>query len=184
MGATKSKCTSSIDSVVRVPKDDKDDMSFREMYEREQGRKILRDMVTSSKQEKIDWEGIIAKAQELHQREQKLIKQRENKLFSLFIYSKRKKEMRRRHKADSCGSFGVNLLTVPSHKNKEAAIGHKACSPIKNRNRTCDNSISSPGASIATSTSGTISANRDEWDDCIFTRNWDEGMTPIFENEI
>lgn len=206
MGLIKSKCQTTTPSVGKISEVDMDNMSFREMYEREQGRAKLRNMVTSSKEGKINWEQIITTAQELHVREQKLIKQRKNKL-SLFMYSRRRKEMRRRRKTDSCGSFGVNLLTIPGH-NKEIATAHnttmvtltgsldpesrnhsskslhKNNSRSKNFTRTSDNSISRSGASISTSTSGTMSANRDEWDDCVFTRSWDEGMTPIFENEI
>lgn len=94
--------------------------------EREDGQKRLRELVVSGAiSGKIDWKSIISLAEDLHQREQDLLRSyakpncgsgrklpRKNisRRQAFFEKRQRKKEIVRRRKLESVGSFSVNLL--------------------------------------------------------------------------
>jgi hypothetical protein len=79
---------------------DNDSMVRRMEREREEGQALLRSMVSSAK---VDWKAVIAKAGELHVREQECI-QKNRRFFQ-------RKALQQRRKYDRIGSFSVNMLT-------------------------------------------------------------------------
>mmetsp|Transcript_28154 Transcript_28154/g.41588 ORF Transcript_28154/g.41588 Transcript_28154/m.41588 type:complete len:130 (+) Transcript_28154:116-505(+) len=64
-------------------------------------------MVTAS--DKIDWQAIIAKAEELHTREQELFRLHNSKERRMFAQRQRH-ELAKRRRYDTIGSFSVNML--------------------------------------------------------------------------
>lgn len=236
MGTVKSKCQTSVRAVFQSPYD-MDEYSIREIQEREQGRTILRHMVDKD-ETLIDWEAVIRKAQELHLHEQKRLKSKRRKQRRNFVKFYSSTERRRRRKADSAGSFGINLTTIkrreaddqdinsskhsvvtekirnsghqnifssPSsskskrwkqHQNSNVPLApvtalSQYSSPSKIQYKRISDDImkplNSPGNSFSTVSTGSNTSNQDypgeDSQDDIFTRIWDDGMTPVFEPE-
>jgi hypothetical protein len=86
----------------------KEDLLLREEREREEGQALLRSMVEANHE--VDWAAVIAKAQELHKREQALVQKRRRKE-SLRSRHKNRRDLARRRRKDAVGSFSVNMLT-------------------------------------------------------------------------
>jgi len=75
--------------------------------ERHEGQALLRDMAAC---EKVDWQAIIAKAQELHAREQLFLSLNGGYERRVFVQRQRR-ALQQRRKYDVIGSFSVNMLT-------------------------------------------------------------------------
>jgi hypothetical protein len=87
--------------------------------EREEGQALLREMVlttnnngetTATNNNNIDWAAVIAKANELHAREQEYLRKqspRERKRFA----KRQRRALQKRKQYDAVGSFSVNMLT-------------------------------------------------------------------------
>lgn len=169
----------------------------REERERERGQALLRTMVTSKKD--VDWQAVIAKAQELHAREQALIRLQKNR-DTASSRRKYKRERARRKKTDSLGSFSVNILSYGS--DGRVTCGSKAVDGDRSEGRSTghpgsvtrdDHTLSDASNGTAgLSTSLTGSVTRDDYTlsdasngtsgaELVFSRSWDEGMTPIDE---
>lgn len=88
----------------------KEEVKQRMDHERQEGQALLRSMVTASFDDQVDWQAIITKAEELHSREQELLKQQTGQERHLFV-QRQKKALQKRRKFDSIGSFSINLLT-------------------------------------------------------------------------
>jgi glutamate-1-semialdehyde aminotransferase len=82
--------------------------------EREQGQALLRSMVVSSSDD-VDWAAVIAKANELHRKEQ-LYLSRKNRRQRKMLDKLQKRALIKRRRHDSIGSFSVNMLTFRSTK--------------------------------------------------------------------
>ena len=90
--------------------------------ERKEGQVLLRSMATGSN-DKVDWQAIIKKAEELHKREQEWLRQQDSRERRLFVQRQRR-ALQKRRKYDSIGSFSINMLTYrtePSKKEKSNA---------------------------------------------------------------
>jgi hypothetical protein len=83
-------------------------MKQRMEDERQEGQALLRSMVTTD--DKVDWQAIIQKAEELHSRERELLQQQSGQERRLFV-QRQKRALQKRRKFDSIGSFSINLLT-------------------------------------------------------------------------
>jgi hypothetical protein len=161
--------------------------------ERQEGRDLLEQMVTKGDQ--IDWAAVIAKAHELHAKEQAWL--RKKGLSHQRIFKRQQQRaLRKRKRYDSVGSFSVNLLTYrsvhASSTSSSVAVSSSSSSslvtqpaalqqpPLKdaesNRSRT---------ATIATATGSYDDQN--SYDDSynaeypFKSHNNEEGMEPIDE---
>lgn len=76
--------------------------------EREEGQALLRSMVLSSSE--VDWAAVIAKANELHTKEEAWLRKRNRRQRRVFRRLQ-KRALTKRRKYDSSGSFSVNMLT-------------------------------------------------------------------------
>jgi hypothetical protein len=84
--------------------------------ERKEGQELLRSMASEPK-DRVDWEGIIRKAEELHQKEQVWLREQDPRARRRYLQAQRR-ALQVRRKYDSIGSFSINLLTYtsePSH---------------------------------------------------------------------
>lgn len=90
--------------------------------EREQGQALLRSMVVSSSD--VDWAAVIAKANELHRKEQ-LYLNRKNKRQRKMLDKLQKRALSKRRRHDSIGSFSVNMLTF-----RGTEKGHKSSTSV------------------------------------------------------
>ena len=88
-------------------------------HERKEGQALLKSMATGSK-DTIDWQAIIAKAHELHQREQEWLRQEDSRERRLFVQRQRR-ALQKRRKYDSIGNFSINLLTYRTEKENSKA---------------------------------------------------------------
>mmetsp|Transcript_12483 Transcript_12483/g.20738 ORF Transcript_12483/g.20738 Transcript_12483/m.20738 type:complete len:251 (-) Transcript_12483:86-838(-) len=95
---------------------DKEEVKQRMEEERHEGQALLRSMVTTD--DKVDWQAIIKKAEELHSREQELLQQQTGQERRLFVQRQRK-ALQKRRKFDSIGSFSINLLTYRMEASEE-----------------------------------------------------------------
>lgn len=129
-------------------------------HEREEGQALLREMVLSSST--VDWAAVIAKANELHTKEQEWIRQHNRRERRMFRRVQRRALLKRR-RYDSCGSFSVNMLTFRVVEEEEQAT-HKS----------------------STSDVGTLSHDDQSYGSGLsvydMTRSHDEGMEPIDEH--
>jgi hypothetical protein len=85
-----------------------EEMKQRMEDERQEGQALLRSMVTTD--DKVDWQAIIQKAEQLHSRERALLQQQSGQERRLFV-QRQKRALQKRRKFDSIGSFSINLLT-------------------------------------------------------------------------
>jgi len=124
--------------------------------EREEGQALLRSMVVSS--EEVDWAAVIAKANELHRKEQ-LYLQHKNRRQRRLLERVQKRALQKRRRVDSIGSFSVNMLTFrgPDDKSTLSVSG------------TSHDDHSSYGSGLSA----------DGWN---MTRSFEEGMEPIDED--
>lgn len=135
------------------------DSKIRQMeQEREEGQALLRRMVVSSSE--VDWAAVIAKANELHAKEQAWL-QSKNRRQRLKL-QKRALQKRKRH--DSIGSFSVNMLTFRSSDSKGAVP---------------TNTQGSVGNTSHDDQSYGSGLSADGWR---MSRSLDEGMEPIVED--
>ncbi|KAI2497198.1 hypothetical protein MHU86_17292 [Fragilaria crotonensis] len=85
--------------------------------ERKEGQALLRSMATGSN-DKVDWQAIIKKAEELHKREQEWLRQHDSHERRLFVQRQRR-ALQKRRKYDSIGSFSINMLTYSTEPTKK-----------------------------------------------------------------
>eukprot|EP00540_Astrosyne_radiata_P011432 CAMPEP_0116854202 /NCGR_PEP_ID=MMETSP0418-20121206/18435_1 /TAXON_ID=1158023 /ORGANISM="Astrosyne radiata, Strain 13vi08-1A" /LENGTH=214 /DNA_ID=CAMNT_0004486885 /DNA_START=94 /DNA_END=738 /DNA_ORIENTATION=+ len=78
--------------------------------ERKEGQELLRTMVTCPT-DQIDWEAVIAKANELHQREQEHLRRSTGRRARRIWIRSQRRALARRKRYDTIGSFSVNMLT-------------------------------------------------------------------------
>uniref|UniRef100_A0A7S1UP92 Uncharacterized protein n=1 Tax=Grammatophora oceanica TaxID=210454 RepID=A0A7S1UP92_9STRA len=97
--------------------------------EREEGQALLRSMITSpgTSADDVDWAAVIAKANELHCREQEWLRKQDRKDRRLF-HQRQRKALQKRKRFDAIGSFSVNLLTYrmmgPEHDKMTRGDGY------------------------------------------------------------
>ena len=91
--------------------------------EREEGQALLRSMVVSSSE--VDWAAVIAKAHELHTKEQAWL-QSKNKRQRKLLEKLQRRALQKRRKYDSIGSFSVNMLTFrgPEEVKSGVSVGN------------------------------------------------------------
>lgn len=87
--------------------------------ERKEGQALLKSMAMGSK-DSIDWHAIIAKANELHQREQEWLRQEDSQERRRFV-QRQHRALQKRRKYDSIGNFSINLLTYRTEKEDSKA---------------------------------------------------------------
>jgi len=156
---------------------------LREEREREEGQALLRSMVEANNT--VDWAAVIAKAQELHVREQSLMQKRRRKE-SFASRHKNRRDLARRRRKDAVGSFSVNLLTyrqdgtVPDH----ASIDDDG--PSVGTSDRSSGGTRHTGDTIAGDTSSLNSYySSSSLVDFANTSSWDEeGMTRIDETNV
>lgn len=126
--------------------------------EREEGQALLRSMVVSSSE--VDWAAVIAKANELHKKEQSLL-QKKSKRERKLLERLQKRALNRRRRQDTIGSFSVNMLTFRGPEEGKSSTSVSGTSHD-------DHSYGSYGSGLS-----------DGWN---MTRSYDEGMEPIDED--
>ena len=117
--------------------------------ERKEGQALLRSMATGSN-DKVDWQAIIKKAEELHKREQEWLRQQDSHERRLFVQRQRR-ALQKRRKYDSIGSFSINMLTYrmePTKKEKRNA-NESVTSSIGSTKADHDEEVSSVGSHCA-----------------------------------
>lgn len=140
----------------------KTDELARIEQEREEGQALLRRMVVSS--EEVDWAAVIAKANELHRKEQHYL-QSKNKRQRRLLERLQRRALHKRRRHDSIGSFSVNMLTFRSPEEKTSAT---SISNTSRDDHSYDGSHSGYGSGLSADGFG-------------LNRSLDEGMEPIDE---
>mmetsp|Transcript_27629 Transcript_27629/g.41816 ORF Transcript_27629/g.41816 Transcript_27629/m.41816 type:complete len:169 (-) Transcript_27629:1005-1511(-) len=132
--------------------------------EREEGQALLRSMITAS--EKIDWQAIIAKAEELHTREQELLQRHNRKERQAFV-RKQRCQVKKRRNYDRIGSFSVNILTCrdDSHQSFTSRSVTSSIGSIQDEERSFGRSTASQQSSPEQILSETSSSAMDVIDD-------------------
>eukprot|EP00978_Attheya_sp_CCMP212_P035851 scaffold158464_cov49-Attheya_sp.AAC.1 len=164
----------------------KEDMLLREEREREEGQALLRSMVEAN-QNDVDWAAVIAKAQELHMREQSLMqKRRRNQSFA--SRHKNRRDLARRRRKDAVGSFSVNLLTYRQDGTvpENAIVDDDDDGPSVGTSDRSSGGTRHTGDTIAGDTSSLNSYySSSSLVDFANTSSWDEeGMTRIDETNV
>jgi hypothetical protein len=114
--------------------------------ERKEGQALLRSMATGSN-DKVDWQAIIKKAEELHKREQEWLRQQDSRERRLFVQRQRR-ALQKRRKYDSIGSFSINMLTYRTEttKNQRSTANESVTSSIGSTKVDHDEEVSSVGS--------------------------------------
>ena len=114
--------------------------------ERKEGQALLRSMATGSN-DKVDWQAIIKKAEELHKREQEWLRQQDSRERRLFVQRQRR-ALQKRRKYDSIGSFSINMLTYRTEpKKKERSNANESVtSSVGSTKEDHDEEVSSVGS--------------------------------------
>ena len=131
--------------------------------EREEGQALLRSMVLSSSE--VDWAAVIAKANELHTKEQAWLTKRNRRQGRMFR-TLEKRALIKRRKYDSSGSFSVNLLTfrMSDHHHHPKPEATTYVETLSHDDQSYGSGLSTDGWGMA--------------------RSLDEGMEPIAEDTI
>lgn len=127
--------------------------------EREEGQALLRSMVLSSSE--VDWAAVIAKANELHTKEQAWLRQRNRRQKRLFRRLQ-KRALSKRRKYDSSGSFSVNMLTFRKDEQQRQHFEATCVETLSHDDQSYGSGLSADGWGMA--------------------RSLDEGMKPIAED--
>lgn len=114
--------------------------------ERKEGQALLRSMATGSN-DKVDWQAIIKKAEELHKREQEWLRQHDSHERRLFVQRQRR-ALQKRRKYDSIGSFSINMLTYSTEPTKKESSKANASvtSSVGSTKEDHDEEVSSMGS--------------------------------------
>lgn len=132
--------------------------------EREEGQALLRSMVLSSTE--VDWAAVIAKANELHRKEQAWLNSK-NKRQRKLLEKLQKRALVKRRRQDSIGSFSVNMLTFRSTGDATTGKSSISVSGTTHDDHSYDNGSYGSGLSAS-----------DGWG---MARSYDDGMEPIDE---
>jgi hypothetical protein len=138
--------------------------------ERVEGQALLREMVLSSSE--VDWAAVIAKANELHSREEAWLKKRNRRQRKLFRRLQ-ERALAKRRKYDSSGSFSVNMLTFRISDDNDIDIDDHRHGKLAREKR---EATSVETASHDDQSYGSGLSADDGWG---LTRSLEEGMEPI-----
>ena len=101
---------------------------------RERGQAILRELLSSNNNTKIDWAEVIKTANDLHTQEQAWLKYQSRKE----RYKFQKRALDRRKKYESTGSFSMNLLTYRNDgSGKERSKNQRQASMASSSSTSC-----------------------------------------------
>jgi hypothetical protein len=144
--------------------------------EREEGQALLREMVLSSSE--VDWAAVIAKANELHSREEAWLKKRNRRQRQVF-HRLQRRALSKRRKYDASGSFSVNMLTfrISDHDGDTDTDNKRTMKKRAAREKREATSVETASHDDLSYGSG-LSA--DGWG---LPRSLDEGMEPIAEDD-
>jgi hypothetical protein len=117
--------------------------ALRMEQERKEGQALLRSMALGSNN-KVDWQAIIKKAEELHHREQEWLQQQDSRQRRHFVQAQRR-ALQKRRKYDSIGNFSINMLTyrMEAVKKEESKPHESVTSSVGSTKEDADEEVSS-----------------------------------------
>lgn len=137
--------------------------------ERQEGQVQLRGMVLHPNQ--VDWSAVIAKANELHTKEQLWLRKQNKRQRQRFLKQQRR-ALQQRRQYDAIGSFSVNMLTYRTRMEDDSDVNHNE---YKRQH-------SPKSHKTATSTLlDETQSNGSSFKSLVMTKSHEDGMEPIDE---